>query len=196
MPKLNPSVDGYIRKSKQWQEELQALRAIILDSGLTEEVKWRVPCYTFEGRNVLFIGHLKESCVLSFIKGSLLKDAKHILIQQTENSQSVRVIRFTSVEQIAKLKPVLKAYINEAIDAEKAGLKVKFKKPSEFKMPEEFQSKLDENPALKAAFTALTPGRQRGYLLHFSAAKQSKTRASRVEKCMKQILNGKGLDDD
>src|SRR5215212_10087533 len=153
---FSPKVDGYIRKSKQWQEELQALRTIILDCGLTEEVKWRVPCYTFEGRNVLFIGRLKESCVLSFIKGSLLKDAKRILIQQTENSQSVRVIRFTSVEQIAKLKPALKAYINEAIEAEKAGLKVKFKKPSEFKMPEEFQTKLDEVPALKKAFAALT----------------------------------------
>jgi uncharacterized protein YdeI (YjbR/CyaY-like superfamily) len=195
MNKTNPSVDGYIRKSKQWQSELEELRRIILDSPLVEEVKWRVPCYTFDGRNVLFLGHLKESCVLSFIKGALLKDAKRILIQQTENSQSVRVIRFTNVGEITKLEPVLKAYINEAIDVEKAGLKVNFKKASEFKIPEEFQAKLDELPALKTAFHALTPGRQRGYLLHFAGAKQSTTRASRVEKCMKQILKGKGLDD-
>ena len=195
MNKRNPSVDGYIRKAKQWQNELQELRRIILDSPLTEEVKWRVPCYTFQGSNVLFIGHLKQSCVLSFIKGALLKDAKRILIQQTENSQSVRVIRFTNVQQIVDLEPVLNAYINEAIEVEKAGLKVNFKKPSEFKIPEEFQTKLAELPALQTAFAALTPGRQRGYLLHFSSAKQSKTRASRVEKCMKQILKGKGLDD-
>jgi uncharacterized protein YdeI (YjbR/CyaY-like superfamily) len=193
---MNPKVDGYVRKSKQWQEELQKLRTIILDCGLTEEVKWRVPCYTLEGKNVLFIGRFKESCVLSFIKGVLLKDAKRILIQQTENSQSVRVIRFSTVRQIVELEPVLKAYINEAIEAEKAGLKVKLKKVSEFKMPEEFQTKLDEIPALKKAFTALTPGRQRAYLLYFSGAKQSKTRASRVEKWRQHILNGKGIDDE
>src|SRR2546421_8192404 len=192
---MNPKVDGYVRKSKQWQEELQKLRTIILDCGLTEDVKWRVPCYTFGGKNVLFIGRFKESCVLSFVKGVLLKDARGILIQQTENSQSVRIIQFTTVEQIVKLEPVLKAYIHEAIDVEKAGLKVTLKKTSEFKIPEEFQTKLDKVPALKTAFAALTPGRQRGYLLYFSAAKQSKTRASRVEKWMKQILNGKGLDD-
>ena len=192
----NPSVDGYIRKSKQWQTELQELRRIILDTPLVEEVKWRVPCYTFEGSNVLFIGHLKESCVLSFIKGALLKDPKHILIQQTENSQSVRVIRFTDVQQISKLEPVLKAYIHEAIEVEKAGLKVNFKKPSEFKIPEEFQTRLREQPALKTAFNALTPGRQRAYLLYFSGAKQSKTRESRVEKYVKHILNGKGIDDE
>jgi uncharacterized protein YdeI (YjbR/CyaY-like superfamily) len=196
MNKMNSKVDGYIRKSKDWQQELQKLRMIILDCGLTEEVKWRVPCYTFEGSNVLFIGRFKESCVLSFIKGALLKDAKGILIQQTENSQSVRVIRFTNVQQIVKLEPVLKAYIHEAIEVEKAGLKVNLKKTSEFKIPGEFQKKLNEIPALKTAFTALTPGRQRAYLLYFSAAKQSKTRASRVEKCMQQILNGKGLDDE
>src|SRR6266550_3114865 len=143
MNKTNPKVDGYIRKSKQWQEELQKLRTIILDCGLTEEVKWRVPCYTFQGSNVLFIGRFKESCVLSFVKGALLKDAKGILIQQTENSQSVRIIRFTNVQQIVKLEPVLKAYINEAIEVEKAGLKVSFRKTSEFKIPEEFQTQLD-----------------------------------------------------
>src|SRR5438874_9790054 len=195
MNRMNPKVDGYLRKSKQWQEELQKLRMIILDCGLTEEVKWRVPCYTFQGSNVLFMGRFKESCVLSFVKGALLKDAKRILIQQTENSQSVRIIRFTNVQQIVELEPVLKPYIREAIEVEKAGLKVRLKKPSEFKIPEEFQTKLDEVPALKKAFAALTPGRQRAYLLYFSAAKQSKTRESRVEKWMKQILNGKGLDD-
>src|SRR5437762_6991044 len=171
MNRLNPKVDGYLRKSKKWQEELQKLRMIVLDCGLTEEVKWRVPCYTFQGSNVLFIGRLKESCVLSFVKGALLKDTKGILIQQTENSQSVRVIRFNNVQQIAKLEPVLKAYINEAIEVEKAGLKVKFKKISEFKIPRELQTKLDEIPALKKAFAALTPGRQRAYILYFSAAK-------------------------
>jgi uncharacterized protein YdeI (YjbR/CyaY-like superfamily) len=195
MNKKNPKVDGYLRKSKQWQEELQKLRTIILDSQLAEEVKWRVPCYTFQGSNVLFIGRFKESCVLSFVKGALLKDAKRILIQQTENSQSVRIIRFTTVQQIVELEPVLKAYIREAIEVEKAGLKVNFKKISEFIIPEELQIKLDEIPALKTAFAALTPGRQRAYILYFSAAKQSKTRASRVEKWMQQILNGKGLDD-
>ena len=196
MNRPNPQVDGYIRKSKEWQEELQALRAIILDGGLTEEVKWRVPCYTFEGGIVLFIGRFKESCVLSFAKGALLKDAKKILIQQTENSQSVRVIRFSDVQQIDKLKPVLKAYIQEALEAEKAGLKVTLKKTSEFKMPEEFQIQLDKLLALKKAFGALTPGRQRAYLLHFAGAKQSTTRASRVEKWKQHILNGKGIDDE
>jgi uncharacterized protein YdeI (YjbR/CyaY-like superfamily) len=194
MIKPNPKVDGYIRKSKHWQEELQKLRTIILDSGLTEEVKWRVPCYTLEEKNVVFIGRFKESCVLSFVKGVLLKDPKRVLIQQTENSQSVRVIRFSTVQQIVELEPVLKAYLQEAIEVEKAGLKVKLKKVSEFKMPEEFKSRLDSSPALKKAFTALTPGRQRAYLLYFGGAKQSKTRSARVEKCMQPILNGKGLD--
>src|SRR6266567_4168004 len=138
MSRTNPKVDGYIRKSEQWQEELQKLRKIIVDCGLTEEVKWRVPCYTFEGKNVLFIGRFKESCVLSFVKGVLLKDPKRILIQQTENSQSVRIIRFSSVQEIVKMEPILKAYIDEAIEVEKAGLKVKLKKVSEFKVPEEF----------------------------------------------------------
>ena len=196
MDRMNPKVNGYIRKSKQWQEELQKLRTIILGCGLTEEVKWRVPCYTFQGSNVLFIGRFKESCVLSFIKGVLLKDDKGILIQQTENSQSVRIIRFNTLQQIIELEPVLKAYINEAIDVQKAGLKVKLKTVSEFKVPEEFQTQLDQTPVLKKAFAALTPGRQRAYLLHFSAAKQSKTRATRVEKCLQRILSGKGLDDE
>jgi uncharacterized protein YdeI (YjbR/CyaY-like superfamily) len=195
MNAMNRGVDGYIRKNKKWQAELQKLREIILDSPLTEEVKWRVPCYTFQGKNVVFLGAFKESAVLSFVKGVLLKDAKKILIQQTENSQSVRIIRFANVEQIVELTPVLKAYIHEAVEVEKAGLKVKLMKPSEFKTPEELQTKFDEMPALKTAFSALTPGRQRAYLLHFSGAKQSATRASRIEKCVKQILKGKGLDD-
>ena len=196
MNRTNPKIDGYLRKSSQWQDELQKLRKIILDSELTEEVKWRVPCYAFQGKNVLFIGRFKESCVLSFVKGVLLKDPKAILIQQTENSQSVRIIRFTGVQEIVKLEPVLKAYINEAIEVEKAGLKVKLKKVSEFKMPEELERKFDETPALKTAFRALTPGRQRAYILYFSGAKQSKTREARVEKCVQRILGGKGLDDE
>jgi uncharacterized protein YdeI (YjbR/CyaY-like superfamily) len=196
MNKPNPQVDGYLRKHKNWQPELAKLRAIILDSELTEEVKWRVPCYTLNGRNVLFFGPFKDCCVLSFVKGVLLKDPKHILIQQTEQSQSVRIIRFTSVEEIAKLEPVLKAYITEAIANEKAGLKVKLKTISEFKIPNELQIRFDKIPALKTAFTSLTPGRQRAYLLHFSSAKQSKTRESRIDKCLPRILKGKGLDDE
>ena len=170
-PKMNPQVDGYIRKNKEWQNELEALRRVILDSGLTEEVKWRVPCYTLDEKLVLFLGNFSKSCVLSFAKGALLKDPKHILIQQTENSQSVRILRFTSVGEIEKLESTLKAYIHEAIEAEKAGLKVKRKTTAEFKVPDEFKTKLKEMPALKKAFDALTPGRQRGYLLYFSGAK-------------------------
>lgn len=195
MNPLNPKVDGYIRKNKTWQAELQQLRKIILDCQLTEDVKWRVPCYTLENSNVVILGCFKEGCVLSFVKGVLLKDPKGILIQQTENSQSGRILRFTDVQQIIALEPVLKAYILEAIEVEKAGLKVPFKKISEFAVPQEFQARLDEMPALKKAFSALTPGRQRAYLLHFAGAKQSKTRASRVEKCIGRILDGKGLDD-
>jgi uncharacterized protein YdeI (YjbR/CyaY-like superfamily) len=190
-----PKVDGYIRKSKEWQEELRALRQIILDCDLTEDVKWRTPCYTVDGGNVLFIGRFKEGCVLSFIKGALLKDPKGILLKPGENTQSGRVIKFTSTQQIADLEPTLKAYIREAVAAEKAGLKVQFKKTEDFDFPEEFQAKLDELPAFKAAFDALTPGRQRGYLLHFSSAKQSKTRTARVEKWLPHIMNGKGMDD-
>jgi uncharacterized protein YdeI (YjbR/CyaY-like superfamily) len=195
MKKMNPKVDGYVRKSKQWQQELQKLRTILLDSPLTEEVKWRQPCYTFQGSNIIIIGRFKDSCMLNFFKGALLKDAKGILVKPGENTQASRVIRFTSVQQIVEIEPLLKAYIKEAIAAEKAGLKVKFKKISEFKVPEELQSKFKENPALKTAFAALTPGRQRAYLLYFSAAKQSQTRTSRVEKWIQQIFNGKGLDD-
>ena len=195
MNKMNPKVDVFLSKAKKWQEELKKLRMIILDRGLSEELKWGVPCYTFEKRNIVLIHGFKEYCALLFVKGALLNDAKGILIQQTENVQAGRQIRFTNVREIVKLKPILKAYINEAIEVEKAGLKVNFKKTTEFKITEEFQNKLDEVPALKTAFDALTPGRQRAYILYFSEPKQSKTRESRVEKCMRQILNGKGLND-
>jgi uncharacterized protein YdeI (YjbR/CyaY-like superfamily) len=196
MNRMNPKVDFYFDKAKKWQEEFEKLRMIILDCGLTEELKWGCPCYTFEKRNIVLIHGFKEYCALLFFKGALLNDANGILVQQTENVQAARQIRFTNVREIVKTERILKAYIYEAIEVEKAGLKVSLKKTSEFKAPEEFQNKLDEIPALKTAFDALTPGRQRAYILYFSAAKQSKTRASRVEKCMQQILNGKGLDDE
>ena len=195
MNRMNPKVGFYFNKAKQWQEELEQLRTIVLDCGLTEELKWGVPCYTFEKRNIVLIHGFKEYCALLFVKGALLNDAKGILITQTENVQAARQIRFISVREIAKMKPILKAYIHEAIEVEKAGLKVNFKKTTEFTIPEEFQNKLDKVPALKTAFKALTPGRQRAYILYFSTPKQSKTRESRVEKCMQQILNGKGLND-
>ena len=195
MNRMNPKVDAYLGKAKKWREEFKKLRMIILDCGLTEELKWGVPCYTFEKRNIVLIHGFKEYCALLFFKGALLSDAKGILIQQTKNVQAARQIRFTNFREIVRLKPILKAYIYEAIEVEKAGLKVNFKKTTEFKIPEEFQNKLDEIPALRTAFDALTPGRQRGYLLYFSAAKQAKTRESRIEKCMPQILNGNGLND-
>jgi len=168
---------------------------LILDCGLTEELKWGQPCYTFEKSNIVLIHGFKEYCALLFFKGALLNDPNGILIQQTENVQAARQIRFTNVREIVKMEPLLKAYIYEAIEVEKAGLKVNYKKTADFKIPEEFQKKLDEIPALKTAFDALTPGRQRAYIFYFSAPKQSKTRESRVEKCMQQILNGKGLND-
>lgn len=195
MNKTNPKVDWYFTKAKQWRKESEKLRAIILDCGLREELRWGKPCYTFENSNIVLIHGFKEYCALLFFKGALLKDPKGILIQQTANVQAARQVRFTNVREIAKLEPVLKGYIREAVEVEKAGLEVNYKKTAEFKVPEEFQSKLDKVPALKRAFAALTPGRQRGYLLYFSAAKQSKTRESRVEKCVGQILKGKGLDD-
>jgi len=195
MNRTNPKVEAYLAKAKKWQEEFERLRAIILGCGLTEELKWGAPCYTFENRNIVLIHGFKEYCALLFFKGALLKDAKGILIQQTENVQAARQIRFTSVREIVKLKPILKAYINEAIKVEKAGLKVNLKQTTEFKVPEEFQNKLDEIPALKTAFHALTPGRQRAYILHFSQPKLAKTRESRVEKSMRQILKGKGIND-
>jgi len=195
MNRTNPKVDAYLSKAKKWQEEFERLRTIILGCGLSEELKWGAPCYTFENRNIVLIHGFKEYCALLFFKGALLKDAKGILIQQTENVQAARQIRFTNVREIVKLKPILKAYIHEAIEVEKAGLKVNLKKTTEFKVPEEFQTKLDEIPALKTAFHALTPGRQRAYILHFSQPKLAKTRASRVEKSMRQILKGKGIND-
>jgi uncharacterized protein YdeI (YjbR/CyaY-like superfamily) len=192
----NPKVDAYLRRAKKWQEEMKTLRTIILDCQLTEELKWGVPCYTFQNSNIVLIHAFKEYCAVLFPKGALLKDAKGILIQQTKNVQAARQVRFTNVREIVELEPGLKAYISEAVEAEKAGLKVDFKKTSEFAIPEEFQNTLAKDPALKSAFEALTPGRQRAYLLYFSAPKQSKTRESRVEKCRRRILDGKGLDDE
>jgi uncharacterized protein YdeI (YjbR/CyaY-like superfamily) len=182
-------------KVNTWAAELAALRALVLKAGLTEECKWGVPCYTSAKNNIVLIHSFKEYCALLFIKGALLKDAKGILIQQTENVQGGRQLRFTDVRVITKLKTTISAYLQEAIAVEKAGLKVAKKETAEFAMPEEFQAKLDKSPALKTAFEALTPGRQRGYLLHFAGAKQSATRTARVDKCTPQILNGKGLQD-
>src|SRR5262249_6109466 len=195
MNRMNPKIDGYLRKAKKWQEEMERLRTIILDCQLNEELKWGKPCYTFQKSNIVLIHGFKDYCALLFFKGALLKDAKGILVQQTEHVQAARQIRFTNVREIVEMESVMKAYIHEAIEVEKAGLKVSYKTTSEFKTPEEFQTKLDKIPALKTAFDALTPGRQRGYVLYFSAPKQSKTRESRVEKCMQQILSGKGLND-
>jgi uncharacterized protein YdeI (YjbR/CyaY-like superfamily) len=202
---MNPRVDFFFRKAKKWQQELEQLRVICLDCGLTEELKWGNPCYTYpvsserrasSSANIVLIHAFKEYCALLFFKGALLQDKKHILIQQTENVQSARQARFTGFKEIVTLQPTLKAYIYEAIEVEKAGLKVELKKTTEFSMPEEFEKKIKKMPALKTAFEALTPGRQRGYLLYFAAPKQSKTRESRIEKYTKQILNGKGLNDD
>jgi uncharacterized protein YdeI (YjbR/CyaY-like superfamily) len=195
MNRMNPKVDFYFTKAKRWQEEFEKLRMIVLACELTEELKWGQPCYTFQERNIVLIHGFKEYCALLFFKGALLKDADGILVQQTKNVQAARQIRFTNVREIVQMAPILKAYIDEAIEVEKAGSKVSFKKTKEFDIPEEFQNKLDETPALKTAFAALTPGRQRAYILYFSAPKQAKTRESRVEKCMQQILNGKGLND-
>jgi uncharacterized protein YdeI (YjbR/CyaY-like superfamily) len=191
----NTKVDTFLSKAKKWGKEFEQLRSIVLDCGLTEEYKWMHPCYTFGGKNIVLIHGFKEYCALLFFKGALLKDNKGILIQQTENVQAGRQIRFTNVQEIVKMKSILKRYIHEAVEVEKAGLKVKMKKTSDFKIPEEFQHKLNKIPALKTAFKALTPGRQRAYIFYFSQAKQSKTREARVEKYMPQILNGKGLDD-
>jgi len=192
---MNPKVDWYFNKTQKWQEEIKKLRTIVLGCDLVEELKWGCPCYTFQKSNIVLIHVFKEYCALLFFKGALLKDKKNILIQQTENVQVARQIRFTSVPEIIKLEKVLKAYIYEAVEAEEAGLKVELKKTSDFKVPAEFQKRLDKNRALKTAFEALTPGRQRGYLFYFSQAKQSKTRESRIEKYMPQILEGKGLED-
>jgi uncharacterized protein YdeI (YjbR/CyaY-like superfamily) len=195
MNKTNPKVDAFLSKQKNWKDEFEKLRTIILGAELTEELKWGTPCYTFQNRNVVLMHGFKEYCALLFFKGALLKDPDGILIRQTQNVQSARQIRFTSVREIVKLKTTLKAYLKEAVEVEKAGLKVNFKDTSEFTVPEEFQRKLDKSATLKKAFRALTPGRQRAYLLYFSTPKQSKTRESRIEKSTPQILAGKGLDD-
>lgn len=191
----NPKVDWYFVKNKEWQEEIEHLREIALASGLTEELKWGCPCYTLDGANIVLIHVFKEYCAYLFFKGALMKDPGGFLIQQTKNVQAARQARFTELKEISKKKKVLAAYIKEAIAIEKAGLKVELKKTAEFEMPEEFKNKLDEKPALKKAFYSLTPGRQRAYLLYFSQAKQAKTREARIEKHLKDILNGKGLND-
>lgn len=192
---MNSKVDFFFDKAKQWQKEFEKLRAIALETELVEDLKWGCPCYTYEGKNIFLIHGFKEYCALLFFKGALMKDPENILIQQTENVQSARQIRFTDLQQIVDLEKVLQNYIFEAVEVEESGAKVEMKKTREFEMPEEFQQKLDENSALKEAFEALTPGRQRAYLLYFSSAKQSKTRESRIEKYIPEILNGKGLND-
>jgi uncharacterized protein YdeI (YjbR/CyaY-like superfamily) len=192
---MNPKVDWYFNRTNKWHEEIQMLRGIALDCGLTEELKWGCPCYTYQKKNIVLIHDFKDYCAYLFFKGALLRDRRSVLIQQTKNVQVARQIRFTNVKEIAKMERVLKSYIKEAIVVEKKGMKAELKKTSEFTLPEEFKQKLDKNKALKSAFNALTPGRQRGYLLYFSSAKQATTRQARVEKYIPKILNGKGLDD-
>ena len=192
---MHPKVDEYLNLLPKWKTEIELLRSILLDCGLTEEFKWRTPCYTFKDSNIVLIGQFKEYCTLSFFKGSLLNDAENILVSPGENSQAVRMVKITSTEEIQKLKPVLKAYIFEAIEVEKAGLKVSFKEKEALILPEELIIKLNENPDLKTAFEALTPGRQRAYNLHFTSAKQAKTREARIEKCIQSILEGRGIND-
>ncbi|MCB0139668.1 MAG: YdeI/OmpD-associated family protein [Caldilineaceae bacterium] len=196
MSKKNAKVNFFFSKQGQWQEAYAKLRSIPLACGLTEELKWGKPCYTFDGNNILLIHGFKNYCAYLFPKGVLLKDPEGILVQQTKNVQSARQIRFTSVQEIEELAPVLTAYIEEAIAVEKAGLQVEFKQTDDFEMPEEFINKLEEVPGLQDAFAELTPGRQRGYLLYFAGAKQSKTRAARIEKYVEHILNGKGINDE
>ena len=192
---MNPKVDFYFDKAGKWKEELAQLRRIILHCHLAEELKWGSPCYTFEGKNIVLIHVFKEYCALLFFKGALLKDPHRVLVQQTEQVQAARQVRFTGIQEIIDMEPTVRAYIFEAIEVEEAGLKVEFKKTTEYKIPEEFQKTLGTDPALKAAFESLTPGRQRGYLLYFSAPRQSKTRESRIEKSRQLILDGKGLND-
>jgi uncharacterized protein YdeI (YjbR/CyaY-like superfamily) len=192
---MNPKVDEFLSKAKQWKEEYEKLRNIVLDCELTEEFKWMHPCYTFEEKNIVLIHGFKEYCALLFPKGVLLKDSRGILIQQTENVQAARQIRFTNVQEIVAMETILKDYIYEAVEVEKAGLKVDLKKNSEYIIPEELQTKFDQTPALKTAFESLTPGRQRAYILYFAQPKQSKTRVTRIEKYIQQIFNGKGLND-
>lgn len=195
MNPTNPKVDAYLKRNERWQAEMTALRALLLDCPLTEDLKWGVPCYTLDGKNVVLIHAFKEYCALLFHKGALMKDPDGVLIQQTDNVQSARQIRFASLDEIHRMQNLLRSYVHEAIDVEKAGLKVVHKTAAEFAMPEEFKAALAADDTLKSAFEALTPGRQRGYLLHFSSAKQSATRESRIEKCRPKIMAGKGLDD-
>jgi uncharacterized protein YdeI (YjbR/CyaY-like superfamily) len=195
MTKTNPKVDAFLTRSTKWNDAFRELRKIVLDCDLVEDLKWGKPCYTYESQNVVLIHGFKEYCALLFMKGALLKDPNGILVQQTENVQSARQIRFADYGEIAQLESTLKAYIREAIEVEKAGLKVVKKTTAEFRAPDELQRRLDDNPDLRTAFQALTPGRQRAYILYFSAAKQSKTREARVEKCIPRVLDGKGLDD-
>ncbi|WP_035649606.1 YdeI family protein [Flavobacterium sp. ASV13] len=192
---MNPKVDFFFDKATKWQEELEQMRTIALECQLNEELKWGNPCYMYQDSNVVLIHAFKDYCAFLFFKGALLKDTNGILIQQSENVQAARHIRFTSLKEIVDLKPILKTYIYQAIEIEKAGLKVTLKKTSDFPVSEEFQKKQDENPELKKAFEDLTPGRQRAYLLHFSQPKQAKTREARVEKHTQNILDGKGLND-
>jgi uncharacterized protein YdeI (YjbR/CyaY-like superfamily) len=192
---MNPAVDLFLRKTKKWRKEFEKLRMIVLDCQLTEELKWGVPCYTFQNKNIVLLHGFKEYCALLFFKGALLRDTNGILITQTKNTQAGHQIRFTSVREIVEMESIVKAHVHEAIEVEKAGVKVNFKKTAEFIIPEEFQNTLNEIHSLKSAFNALTPGRQRAYILYFSAPKQSKTRKSRIEKYLQHIINGKGLHD-
>ncbi len=192
---MNPKVDAYLSSVKNWKVEMEQLRALVLDCNLVEELKWGVPCYTYQKSNIVLIHAFKDYCALLFMKGALLQDEKGILIQQTENVQSGRQIRFTSLKEIVKMKTLIKSYIFEAVEVEKAGLKVEHKKTEEFSVPEEFQKKLDKIPSLKKAFYALTPGRQRAYLLYFAGAKQSATRESRIDNYTQRILDGIGFND-
>jgi uncharacterized protein YdeI (YjbR/CyaY-like superfamily) len=193
---MNPKVDFFFAKEGKWQEEYERLRTIILDCGLEEELKWGCPCYTYEKQNIVLIHGFKEYCALLFFKGALLSDIDDILIQQTKNVQVPRQVRFTNLKEIVRLERVLKSYIYEAIEVERAGLTIKLKKVSDYKIPEEFQAKLNKNRSLQKAFDALTPGRQKGYIFYFSQPKQSKTRESRIEKCIPLILKGKGWNED
>ena len=192
---MNPKVDAFLKQASKWREEMEKMREILLQCPVTEELKWGKPCYSFQESNIVIIQGFKEYCALLFCKGVLLKDSHGILIQQTENVQAARQLRFTNLREITKIAPIIKAYVREAIDLEEAGVEVTYKETTEFSMPEEFRMQLDKSAKLKKAFEALTPGRQRGYLLHFSSAKQSKTREARIEKCTPRILEGKGLDD-
>jgi uncharacterized protein YdeI (YjbR/CyaY-like superfamily) len=192
---MNPKVDDYLRNTTKFQKELELLRLIVLDCGIIEELKWGTPCYMFQKNNMILLGAFKDSCIISFLKGALLSDAENLLMKAGENTQAARIIKFTTVKDIVKIKSILKKYIFEAIEIEKAGLKVEPKKHSEYNIPEELQLKFNEKADFKKAFEALTPGRQRGYLLYFSDSKQSKTREARIEKYTQRIMSGKGIND-